>query len=121
MVDEVLAQNLDHLHLFLVGEAGHGSFDDAANRGVVDRDEARVVEEGDGSHDELAIESVRHAPVAGNGVAKVLDLKCTLQPRGEETSKWCNKRRKGGEDEDVELHGHDVESAGNGQAVRDER
>lgn len=39
LVDKMLAQALDNLHLLLWGESGDGGLDDTADRGLVDGDE----------------------------------------------------------------------------------
>lgn len=119
VVDEVLGQDLHDLVLLVVRQARDGGLDDAADGGVVRGDEAAVVEEGDRAHDELAVEAVRHAAVAGDGVAKVLDLECALEAGGEEAAKGRDERGKGGQDDHVELHGHDVEGVRDGKVRRD--
>jgi hypothetical protein len=119
VVDQVLRQNLHDLKLLLVREAGDGSLNDAANGGVVRRDEAGVVKERNRAHDELAIKAIRHAAMSGDGIAKVLDLKCTLQTRCEETAKGRDERGKGGQDDHVELNRHDIELMWDGQVGRD--
>lgn len=109
MVYKILSQDLDNLELFVVRQTCDGCLDHAANGKVVGGDEAAIVEEGNRAHDELAVEAVRHATVAGDRVAKVLDLECALQTRGEEATEWCDERGEGGEDDHVKLHRHDVE------------
>ncbi|KAJ8104906.1 hypothetical protein OPT61_g10502 [Boeremia exigua] len=74
VVHKILGEDLDDFELLVVGEAGDGGLDDAADGGVVGGDEAAVVEKRDRAHDELAVEAVRHAAVAGDRVAKVLNL-----------------------------------------------
>lgn len=113
----MLAEDLDHLHLLLVGKAGDGRLNHAANSRVVHCNKTRVVEEGNGSHDELTVHAVRHAAVSGNRVAKVLDLECALQARREETTKGRNQRGKGPKHDDMELHGHDVKGTRDGKAL----
>jgi hypothetical protein len=39
LVDEMLAQSLDHFHLLFRSESSNGGLDDTANRGLVDGDE----------------------------------------------------------------------------------
>lgn len=41
--------------------------------------------------------------MAGNRLAKVLDLEGPLETRGKETTEWCNQRSERGEDQDMEL------------------
>lgn len=43
--------------------------------------------------------------MARDQITKVLDLECTLQSAGEESSEWGNERGKSCHDEDMELHG----------------
>jgi hypothetical protein len=120
LVDQVLRQNLDNLHLLLSRESCNGRLNHASNGGVVNGDEAGVVEECNGSHDKLAVHAVGHAAVSRNGVAKVLDLESALKTGGEEATKGCDERGKRCENEDVELHGHDVERLWDGDAGWDE-
>lgn len=113
----MLAHDLDNLHLLLVSESGDGCFNHSTDCGVVHGDEARVVEEGDRAHDELAVHAVSHPTVTGDGVAKVLDLEGTLQARSEETTERRDEGGKGSEHNDVELHWHDVEGSWNGETL----
>ncbi|KAJ8126312.1 hypothetical protein O1611_g7326 [Lasiodiplodia mahajangana] len=64
-----------------------------------------VVYEGKKSHDELAVHPVRHATVAGDGIAEVLNFESALEARSEEAAEGGYERGKGGEDNGVELHG----------------
>lgn len=64
-----------------------------------------VVYEGEEAHDELAVHPICHATVAGDGVAKVLDLEGALEAGCEESAKGRNERGEGGEDDGVKLHG----------------
>jgi hypothetical protein len=41
LVDEMLAQSLDDLHLLFRGKTSNGGLDDATNGGLVDGDETR--------------------------------------------------------------------------------
>jgi hypothetical protein len=41
LIDEMLAQSLDNLHLLFRCEASNGGLDNTANRGLVDGDETR--------------------------------------------------------------------------------
>lgn len=70
---------------------------------MVDGNEAGVVEEGDGAHDELAVHAVRHATVTGNAVTKVLDLESALETGCEEATERCDPGSKGSQDEGVEV------------------
>lgn len=106
----MLAKPHDHVHLLLEREPRDGRLDDAADARLVHGDEALVVHEGERAHDELAVHAVGDAAVAGNGVAKVLDVEGALDARGKEAAKGRDQRRKGGEDQDVELQRLDVEA-----------
>jgi hypothetical protein len=50
--------------------------------------------------------------VAGDGLAEVFDLEGALEAGGEEAAEGGDERGEGREDEDVELHGGDVEGEG---------
>lgn len=63
-----------------------------------------VVHIGKETHDKLAVHTVSHTAVARDRVTKVLDVKGTLETRGEETAKGSNQRSKSGKDHDMELH-----------------
>ena len=54
----------------------------------------------------LAIHSVGHSAMARNAVSEVLDVECTLEPRGEEPAEGCDKGRKARHEEKVELVGY---------------
>lgn len=106
LVAEIAAHALDQLDLLLGVEARNGRLQDAAQRDLVDLDKGVEVHVGEEAHDELAVHAVRHAAVAGDGVAKVLDLEGALEAGGEEAAKGSNERGKGGEGESVQLHRH---------------
>lgn len=55
------------------------------------------------AHDELAIHSISHASVAGNRVAKVLDLECSLKTGSKETAERSNERSESCQVESVQL------------------
>lgn len=42
-------------------------------------------------------------------ITEILDFESTFEAGGEETAEWCNERGERCEDEDVELHGGDVD------------
>ena len=113
MVDEVLAQDLDNLELLLVRQAGNGGLDDTADGRVVRCNEAAVVEKGNGAHDELAVEAIRRAAVAGDRVTKVFDLEGALEARRKETTKGRDERGESCEDDHVKLDRHNVETVRN--------
>lgn len=91
----MLAQDLNNFHLLLVGKSSNGRLNHTADSCVVDSNKTRVVEECNGSHDELAVHAVSHTAMSRDGIAEVLDFECSLQPRGEEATEWCNERGKG--------------------------
>ena len=109
----MLAQDLDNIHLLLVGQSGDGCFDHSTDGSVVNSDETRVVEKCNRAHDELTVHAVSHSTVTGNRVTKVLNLECALETRSEEATERRDERRKSSEHDDVELHRHDAEGAGN--------
>lgn len=51
----------------------------------------------------LAVHAIGHATMAGDAVAKVLDIEGALETRGEETAKGRNEGGEGSEEEDVVL------------------
>src|SRR4051794_7611600 len=61
---------------------------------LVDRNKRVEVNVGKESHDKLAIHTIRHAAMTGDGMTKVLDLKSSLETRSEETTKRGDERRK---------------------------
>ena len=112
LVKEVLGQALDDLNLLLDCQACDGILNHASDRGLVLGDEALIIHEGEEAHDELAVHAVGDAAVAGDAVAKVLDLEGSLEAGGEEAAEGGDERGEGGEDHDVELHGRDPEGVG---------
>lgn len=74
--------------------------------------EALIVHECQCSHDELAIHTVGNTAVAGDGVAKVLDMERPLDSRGEEAAERGNQRSERGQDEDMELQRLYLETGG---------
>ena len=107
----MLAQAPNNLHLLLWRQAGDGHFDDATDRGLVGSNEALVVHKGQRAHDELAVHAVGDAAVAWDRVAKVLDLEGSLDARRKKAAERRHQRRKSGENENVQLHGLDVDCA----------
>ncbi len=49
-----------------------------------------VVDVDEETHKQLAVHAVREAAMARNKRAKVLDLECAFEARGEETAKGCD-------------------------------
>lgn len=90
--------------MLLGGKAGDRRLNDRTNGSLVDCDERLVVHEGEESHDELAVHAICHASVAGDRVAKILDVEGTFEARGEETTEWSDERCKCRHGQDVELH-----------------
>lgn len=115
MVIQVLPHPPDELNLLLDGQAVDGRLQHGAQLDLVRGDEGVVVQVREEAHDELAVHAVRHAAVAGDGVAKVLDLEGALEARGEEAAKGGDERGKGGEVEGVQVEGR----KGDGEAGLD--
>ena len=125
MINQILRQNLHHLELLLVRQPRNRRLDHPAHGRVVRGDETAVVEKRNTAHDELAVEAIRRAPVARDGVAKVLDLEGALEAGGEEAAEGRDERGERGQDDHVELHGEDVDGVGEdgevgGEALGDE-
>lgn len=78
-----------------------------------------VVHVGKESHDELAIHPVCNATMAGNRLAKVLDLEGPLEARGKETTERGNQRSERGEDQDMELDRLDPNGRSNSDPIGD--
>lgn len=89
-----------------------GGFDDPAYAGLMHGNETLVVHEGEEAHDKLAIHAVGDATVTGNGFAEIFDLERSFEARGEKPAERRDEGGKGREGEDVELHGRDVDDAG---------
>jgi hypothetical protein len=103
-----------------------GRLDDAAYARLVHGDETLVVHKGEEAHDELAVHSIRDAAVAGDRFAEILDFERAFKARREEAAERRDEGGEGGEYEDMELHGRDVNGSrekpqgGEGVLVRDE-
>lgn len=67
-------------------------------------DKGLVIYESEETHDELTIHPVRHSTMAGDGIAKVLDLEGAFEARCKEAAEGRDERGEGGEDHGVELH-----------------
>lgn len=104
---EEALQVVQELKLFRSGERHHHSLHDRSNRDVLDPDHRAVVDIGEQSHKELAVHAVSHASVAGDGVAKVLDVESTLEARCEEATEGSDERRESGHDKHVEEEGRE--------------
>ena len=91
LIVQILAQSSHDLYLLFCCQACDCSLDDTAHADFVDGDETVVVHVCEGSHDELTIHPVGHTSVTWDTVAEVLDLERSLETRGEEASKGCNK------------------------------
>lgn len=66
LVDKVLAQTLYNLNLLVRRKTVDRLLNDTTDAGLVHRNEARVVHEGEEAHDKLAIHAIRHATVSGD-------------------------------------------------------
>lgn len=71
------------------------------------------------AHDELAVHAVSDATVTRDRLAEVLNLEGTLKTGGEEAAKGSNEGSEGGEDQDVELDGLDMEGLVHAGPLRD--
>ncbi len=111
LVEQVLADSLDQLYLFFRCQSRNHGFNHTSEGYFVDCDEAVVVHVGEEPHDELAIHAIGDASMPGNGIAKVLELECSLQSRCEETTKRSNERGKGCHDNNVKLYGSNGKGA----------
>lgn len=114
LIVQVLAQPPYDLQLFFRRQPGDGRLHDTSHGGLVHRDKALVVHEGEESHDELTVHPIGDATMSWNRFTEILDLKGPFQARSEETAKRRDEGGEGGEDNDMELHRGDVN-------VRDER
>lgn len=110
LVVKVLAKATDHLELLVNRQAVDSGFDDVAHGSLIDGNEAVIVHEGEETHYELAIHAVSDTTMAGDGLAKVLDVESTLQTGSKESTEGSDERSKGSESEDVELHRLNPES-----------
>lgn len=121
LIDKMLTQPLDHLHLLVRSKASDGHLNHAPNARLMRRDETLIVHKRKRPHDKLAVHPIRDAAVARDRVAKVLDLERALDAAGEEAAKGRDQRGKRAEDENVQLHRLDVDCAGQVRPVgRDE-
>lgn len=104
MVTQVATHALDKLNLLVRAKSGDGQFQHVAHAGLVHGNEGVVVHVGEESHDELAVHTVGHASMSGNGVTEILDLEASLESRGEETTEGGDEGGERCEDEGVQLH-----------------
>ena len=104
LVAQVVAHYPNKLQLVLGCQPVDGRIQHRPELDLVHGDERLVVHVGEETHDELAVHAVRHAAVAGNGVAKVLDLEAALEAGGEETTKGSDERGKCCQDQSVQLY-----------------
>lgn len=107
LVVEMLSKALDQRDLLISRETSDCCLQDSAHARLVLSDEALVIHETEETHDELTIHSVRHASVARNRVAEVLDVECALETGGEETAEWRYQGCEGRQYDDVELNRRD--------------
>lgn len=109
LIEQILGQPPHDLDLLLVSQARNGRLDDAPHTRLVDGDKTLIIHEGEEAHDELAIHAVGDAAVARDGLAEVFDFEGPFEAGGEEAAEGRDERGEGCEDENVELHGCDVE------------
>ena len=105
----MLAQALNHLHHLFMVQALNSSLYHIPNIGFVHRNKALIIHEGKETHDELAIHTICDSTMARDGFAKVFDFECAFETAGKEAAKGCDEGGEGCEDEDVELHGSDMD------------
>lgn len=98
-----------NLNLLLGRQAHHRRLDHIPHTRLVNGNEALIIHKGEKAHDELAVHAVGDAAVAGDGFAKVFDFEGAFEAGGEEAAEGGDEGGEGGEDEDVELHGCDVD------------
>jgi hypothetical protein len=104
LIYQVPGENLHNLYLLFGGQSGDCRLKHAPDTCLVDSNETRIIHKGNGTHDELAIHSVRHTSVTRDRIAEVLDLKGAFEARGEEATEWCDQRSECCENEYVELN-----------------
>lgn len=105
LVDEMLADAFDQLHLLVWSEPCDGCFDDASQRHFVQCDETVIIHVGEKAHDELAIHAVSDTAVSGDRIAEIFDLESAFKTRGKETTERSDEGCESGKSEDVNLHG----------------
>jgi hypothetical protein len=103
LLDQASSQYSYNLDLLFWGKPGDGCLQHTTDSCVIDGNEAGVVEECDGAHNELAVHAIRDTAVAGNAVPKIFDLESTLQARSKETAERCDQGCKRGEDKNMEV------------------
>lgn len=104
VVSKVLGNEQQQLLMVVNGQPSRDNLQHLVKVDLGLRNERVVVDVGEEAHDELAVHAVGNTTVARDRVAKVLDLERALETRSEETTKWRNKRSKGGPEEGVDLH-----------------
>lgn len=67
-----------------------------------------IIHKGKEAHDELAVHSIRDAAVTGDRFAEILDLEGSFQAGGKEAAKRRDEGGEGGEEENMKLHGCDM-------------
>lgn len=120
LVLKVMGHATHEFYLFRSGQACNSQFHHLTVVDVVQSNESMVVDVCEESHDKLAIHTIGHAAVSWDGVAKVLDLEGSLQPRREETSEGRDERSEGSDDNSVDLHGFHGEREKLLVAIREE-
>ena len=87
----MLRQPLNHLPLLLRTQTRNRNLQHTAHTRLVHRDERLIVLEGKEPHDKLAIHPIRDAAMAGNEIAKILDVESPLEPAAEEAAEGCDQ------------------------------
>ena len=118
LVDEMSSHPPDQLNLLFWRQARDGRLEHTPERRLVDDNERVIVHIRKETHDELAVHAIRHATVAGDRVAKVLELEGPLETGREEAAERSNQGRKSREGEGVELDWGD--GKGEVRALREE-
>ena len=117
----MLGQTLHDIHLLLGRQALNRRLNHSADAGLVDGDETLIIHKSEKTHNKLTIHAIRHAAMAGDAVAEILDVEGAFQAAGEEAAEGGDEGGEGGHDEDVALHGGDGEFGGQeGPVGRDE-
>jgi hypothetical protein len=109
LVAKITTHASDKLNLLLMCQACDGGFKHLPQLDVIDGNESVVVDVGEETHDELAVHAVGDAAMAGDRIAKVLDLECALETGCEEATEWRDQRRERGQHEGVDLDGRECD------------
>ena len=91
LIDQVLCQTFDNLHLILDTEPLNDRLHDTSDAGLIYGNEALVVHEGKEAHDELTVHAIGYTAMAWDRLTKVFDFKGAFESRGEESSEWSDE------------------------------